>query len=204
MEQRVESIARHYKTADYAAPQWASCPDADILELLPVATYTIHEPPHSPADRIGRAETLVFVKDGFSWGAALVPPLWLVTRGEWMALAAYAAAAAVLAGVLAALGAHSEWVVLAVLAFNVLFGFEASALRGWLLARSGWREIATVSGKTRDECERRFFDAWQLSQPAMLPRDPHAPAERFSASGAAWQRVLGRLRDWQSLIGVKP
>ena len=28
-------------------------------------TYTVHEQPNPPADRIDRAEKLVFIKDGF-------------------------------------------------------------------------------------------------------------------------------------------
>jgi len=172
---------------------------------LPVATYTIHEPPHSPADRIGRAETLVFVKDGFSWGAALVPPVWLAVRREWVGLAAYLAAALGLGYGLAAAGAHADWVTLVILVFNLIIGSEAGALERWSLARGGWREIGAASGRNMDECERRFFDAWLPSQPAMLPRDPHAPAERLSRSAAeaAWRRVLARLRDWRNVFGAK-
>ena len=44
-------------------------------------TFTVHEPPNPPADRIDRAESLVFIKDGFSWIAALFAPLWLLATG---------------------------------------------------------------------------------------------------------------------------
>ena len=37
-----------------------------------------------PADRLDRAERLVFVKDGFSWLAACCPPLWLLANGLWL------------------------------------------------------------------------------------------------------------------------
>jgi hypothetical protein len=164
-----------------------------------VVVYTVHEPPSPPADRgeradrSERAEALVFIRDGFSWGAALVPSIWLILRGEWLALAAYTAAVAVLAGVLAALGAQADWVALSVLAFNVLFGFEASELRGWLLARSGWRQIATVSGKTREECERRFFDAWLEGEPLTSDRNAPGRPEVRSLTGG-W--LATHVRDW--------
>ena len=49
-------------------------------------TFTVHEPPDPPADRIDRAEKLVFVKDGFSWAAALFGPLWMIFHRLWWAL----------------------------------------------------------------------------------------------------------------------
>ena len=41
---------------------------------MAMLTFTVHEPPNPPADRIERADKLVFVKDGFSWMAALFAP----------------------------------------------------------------------------------------------------------------------------------
>ena len=52
-------------------------------------TYTIHERPDPPADRVDRAESLVFVKDGFSWVAALFAPLWLLVHRLWWPLLGY-------------------------------------------------------------------------------------------------------------------
>ena len=49
-------------------------------------TFTVHEPPDPPADRIDRAEKLVFIKDGFSWIAAVFGPLWMIFHRLWWAL----------------------------------------------------------------------------------------------------------------------
>ena len=46
-------------------------------------TFTVHEPPDPPADRIDRAERLAFVRDGFSWSAALFTPVWLLAHRLW-------------------------------------------------------------------------------------------------------------------------
>lgn len=46
-----------------------------------MVTYTVHEPPHPSADRVDRADELRFIKDGFSWLTALVPPLGLAAKG---------------------------------------------------------------------------------------------------------------------------
>jgi hypothetical protein len=74
---------------------------------------------------------------------------------------------------------------LAVLALNLLIGFEADTLRRWTLARRGWRTLGAVSGKTAAECERRFFDAWLPSQPIIAPGAGARPASR------GWWRLGG-------------
>ena len=56
---------------------------------MAMLTFTVHEPPNPPADRIERADKLVFVKDGFSWMAALFAPLWMLVHRLWWALLGY-------------------------------------------------------------------------------------------------------------------
>ena len=142
-------------------------------------TCTVHEPPDTPADRIDRAEGLVFVKDGFSWPAALFTPIWLIAYRLWWPLLGYVAASALLAWLAGALA--SGWTTLATLALHLLIGFEADTLRRWRLGRRGWRTLGTVTGRTAAECERRFFDNW-------LPAQPVIAAPR--ASGGSGHRSL--------------
>lgn len=134
-----------------------------------VSVFTVHEPPEPGGTRIERAERLLFLRDGFSWRAALFSPVYLLLRGEWLALAAYAVAAAALAMALRFAGAGNEWGALAFVLLNVLTGFELGALKRWSLTRKGWREIAAVSGRGQEDAERRFFDAWLPSLPAEMP-----------------------------------
>jgi hypothetical protein len=124
-----------------------------------MAVYTVHEPPKAPASRIEKAEGLVFIKDGFSWAAFLVPPLWFVFKGEWRGLIGYLALAVLLTTIVDAQSNPAVAQAL-MLALNLVVGFEANNILRWSRARRGWREIATVSGASRDECERRFFEAW--------------------------------------------
>ncbi len=163
-----------------------------------MTVFTVHEPPNAPLSPIDRAEKLRFVKEGFSWGAALVAPVWLAAKGEWIALAAYLAAAAVLGMILAALGAEPAWVSLIFLAANVVLGFEAGELERWSLARAGWREIGLVSGRTREECERRFFEGWLSQEPSTVTTivnpDVLTPPQ--------WQ--LPRWPGWRALLGIGP
>jgi hypothetical protein len=152
-------------------------------------TYTIHEHPEPLADRVERAERLVFVKDGFSWVAALFAPLWFLLHRLWWPLIAYIAVSAAFEIAQHTVRLDPRWLGLAGLALNVLIGFEADALRRWGLERRGWRMIATVTGVSAIDCERRFFDSWIPSQPILAtgstpPPAPHGGWRMGSLFGA--------------------
>jgi hypothetical protein len=148
-------------------------------------TYTVHEPPDPPADRIDRAESLVFVKDGFAWLALLFAPLWLIAHRLWWALAGYVLLAVALQLAARAAPLDPGWAGLAGFAVNLLLAFEADTLRRWSLERRGWRSIGTVTGRTTAECERRFFEAWLPGQP-ILATGAAAPS-----ADAGWRRLGG-------------
>jgi len=127
--------------------------------------YTVHEPANSASDRLDRAETLVFVGDGFDWLAALFAPFRLAGSGLWTGLLIYIAALAASSALLSAIGASASWITLALFALHVVAGFEFNELVRTRLDARGWTNVGTVSGRTRAECERRFFDTWLPSQP---------------------------------------
>lgn len=132
-------------------------------------SFTVHEQPEPPADRLERAEQLVFVKDGFSWAAALFAPVWLLVHRLWWALLGYAGVVILLQLLGRLVGGDQRWFGLAGLAVGLLIGFEADTLRRWSLARRGWQMLGSVSGKSQDECERRFFEGWLPTQPMIAP-----------------------------------
>jgi hypothetical protein len=140
-------------------------------------TFTVHEPPNPPADRVDRAESLVFIKDGFSWLAALFAPFWLIAHRLWWPLLAFVLASGGIEAVKRLAGMDPRWAGLAMLALNLLVGFEADTLRRWALDRRGWRMLSSVTGRTAAECERRFFETWLPSQPIIAPRvEPRPPS----------------------------
>jgi hypothetical protein len=143
--------------------------DAENNPDTDVPTFTVHEPPNPPADRIDRAEVLVFVRDGFSWTAALLAPLWLLARRLWWPLLGYVLIACMIGLVGKGLRLGPSWIALGVLALHLLTGLEADALLRLSFDRRGWSMLGTVSGRSREECERRFFDAWLSSQPIIAP-----------------------------------
>jgi hypothetical protein len=170
-----------------------------------VDVYTVHESPEPPSDRIDRAEKLVFVKDGFTWSAAVFPPLHFITGGEWAALGAYLGAVTLMSAILSASSASPQSILLAVLALHVFIGFEASSLRRMLLSWRDWREIGSVTGRNLSECERRFFESWLPAQPALAgsvgPRDTGGTLAGTAAT-ALGTATLGQERGWRRLFGA--
>jgi hypothetical protein len=164
-----------------------------------VSAFTVHEPPESGGTPFERAESLAFVEDGFSWLAALFAPIYLIVRGEWLALAAYTVAALVLMSILSLVGASDNWIGWMFLLLNIVTGFELSAFKRWSLSRAGWREIATVSGRGREEAERRFFEDWLpvvSSDGAAIGALAHRATKPDLETRVedAVQRLAGRLR----------
>ena len=149
-------------------------------------TYTVHESPDPAADRVDRAEALVFVKDGFSWATALFAPLWLVVHRLWWPLLGYVIISAAIQLPQLLFAFDQRWLGLASFALHVLIGFEADTLRRWGLERRGWHTVGTVSGRTPAECERRFFEAWLPAQPIL------ATSAQSPATGGGWGALSAR------------
>ena len=149
---------------------------------------TIHEPPSPPADRLEHAAALAFIRDGFSIAAALLGPFWMLLSGAWIAALVYVAGTTLLATLFSVAGWDVRWYGALLAAAHVIIGFEAASLRRWSLERRGWRLLGTVAGRNVEECERRFFDAWN---PSPSP-DPSASAAASVDAGKALR--FGRLR----------
>jgi ribosome modulation factor len=139
-------------------------------------TYTVHEPADGSRDRLERAEELVFVRDGFSWGAALLTPFWMIAHGLWLALLGYLVVLVGLEVLLWATGLAQQAGGWAIAALHLLIGFEGDAIRRWTLRRRGYALAGSVSGRSRDECERRFIEAWLQDRPYVSLPPPSAPS----------------------------
>ncbi|MFZ4807420.1 MAG: DUF2628 domain-containing protein [Hyphomicrobiaceae bacterium] len=153
--------------------------------------FTVHERAHPAADRIERAEDLRFIRDGFSWAASILGPFWMLAHGLWLIALVYIVLTIGSAAALDALGVVPVWSALVSVALNVLVGFEATSLRRWALERRGWQMVGTVSGRSRAECERRFFEAWLPGEPAIRPSIESARALRSEGlSGQPMSRLV--------------
>ena len=149
--------------------------------------FTVHEQPDPPADRLDRAEALEFVKDGFSLGAALLPPVWMIGNGLWLALCGYAAIGLLLPWLLSLLGVPGVIIGLYIAGLHLAIGFEASSIRRWALERQGWTMLGSVTGASLADCERRFLDTWLADAGARSFREG-----RLDASSGPGSRSGGR------------
>lgn len=143
-------------------------------------TYTVHELPEPKADRIDRAEDLVFVKDGFSWPTFIFAPLGFIQAKLWVELIVYLVAMSLLGVALDGAGMSPAWISLIITAIGAFLAFEISSLHRASLDRRGWTIAGTVSGKSWAECERRFFEGWLPDQPMIRP-----PASAHADEGRA-------------------
>lgn len=143
-------------------------------------TYTVYEAPDAPADRLDRAESLEFVKEGFNWFASALPPIWLIAKRLWLGLALYVAAIGLIVAFVWAFGLDQRVLSPAVSALHLIIGFEADTLQRWTLERRGWAMLGSVNGRKAEDCERRFFDDW-------LPGQPYVRPEALAGSSMASQ-----------------
>lgn len=158
-----------------------------------MAVFTVFEPPRPASNPAGRpaaerAERFVFIRDGFSWGAFLFGPLWMLYRRLWLVLLAYVVVLAAVYFGLRAAGVGPDSRMLVGILIALLIGFEAPTLRRFTLVRRGWRELATVTGDDIEEAERRFFDAWVAGA---TERAPAPAAATIIAPSPYRQDVIG-------------
>jgi hypothetical protein len=164
-----------------------------------VTLYSVYEPPSEAQDLEDRADSLVFVKDGFSWPALFVPGLWLLYRRMWLELVLFLGLFLVLGWVFGPSDAGQTMFGWLGLALVVLFAFEANDLRRAALERRGYRQMGTAAGSSRDDAELAFFRAWLPRQERGRQRES-AP-ERPGSAGIPAPRTSG---EAEGVIGLFP
>ena len=152
-----------------------------------MSTYTVHVPPRENSAR--DLERYVFVRDGFSFWAFLLAPLWMLWHRLWLALIGYVVIAVLLQIGLRLINASAAVTFTAGALLALLVGFEAATLRRMTLARRGWKNAGIVVGDDIESAERRFFDAWLRGEPRRSA-SPAAPAEAIGA-GVAASEIIG-------------
>ena len=168
-------------------------------------TYTVYERADGESDVALRADSIVFVKDGFAWLALFFPLLWMLFNRMWLVLLAFIVvmlalqAAATVAGFGEML---AGWITLGA---GLLFAFHANDLRRWTLTRKGYAFAGLVTGRNREECETRFFDGWLAAQEADHARpgiEPGAPQNTVTPQLSAPARQKSTSDD--DVIGLFP
>jgi hypothetical protein len=131
--------------------------------------YTVHM---RPSPERPDPDRFVFIRDGFSFWAFLLGPLWMLRYRLWLGLLGYLAVAISLATALHFLGAPSGVRGAAALLLALIIGFEAATLRRFTLSRRGWNDLGIVVADDLEAAERRFFDVWVKGEPRVISPPP--------------------------------
>ncbi len=122
-------------------------------------TYTVQAPPEDDRSYAERAVDYVFLKEGYSFWAALFGPFWTFTNKLWIEGLVHLVAYFSLLGVVAAIGFTLGVVGFFSFFANILFGLFAYDVQRLHYTRKGYNMVGVVNGKSKGDCEARFFRA---------------------------------------------
>jgi hypothetical protein len=121
--------------------------------------------------------SLSLVRDGFSFSAFLLGPVWFAWSRAWLGFVVWIAGVGAIIAVSWVAGLSPGVVVAAILAFMFLMGLEACEFRRRSFTRRGYRVADVVEAHGPNEAEVRFL-ARRLSE---TPVDaPGSPAPRLT------------------------
>lgn len=121
-------------------------------------TYTAHRRQDPlQQDRAEDGSNVVFVKDGFSWPALIIPFFWMLWHRLWLPLLVYLGAVAliILAGYLFSWPDNVTGGIS--LLANLFVGLEGNNFRRRALAKRGFDEVADIVAENGEEASYRFF-----------------------------------------------
>ena len=93
----------------------------------------------------------VLVREGWSWGAAVFGPLWLLVKRAWIP------AIVLLAATLAAAAAAPRLSGVMAIGFAVLAGFLGQDAVRWSLARRGYTMLEIIAARDEDSALVRLL-----------------------------------------------
>ena len=143
-----------------------------------MSVYTVHIPPSTAKRSVSGPERFVFVRDGFSFWAFVLAPLWMLWHRLWLVFVGYCVLAIALQAGLHAIGASFGVQLTAGALLALLVGLEAATLRRFTLARRGWTNAGIVVGVAWNSAEQENFstsgsDRTSMGRHAPLPRQYH-------------------------------
>jgi len=143
-------------------------------------TYTVHEPPARKNESVAAPERFVFVRDGFYFWAFVLAPVWLLVRRLWLALLIYVVLTIAVGFGLKFVGVSSTAGGLAEFLIALGFGFEASSIWRWTLARRRWKTLGFVVAEDREIAESRFFAEWAKGDAPRASDKPSSPEPNYA------------------------
>jgi len=144
-----------------------------------MASFVMMQPPTVVN---GETDLPVAVRDGFSWLAFIVPPLWFAWNRLWVEAMIALAALVVLNAVGVQFGMGGMASLLSLLV-SLWAGFEGSAMRIAGMRRRGFVEVGAIWADSRDDAELRFaVDLPPIADAEFTPPPPAKPTTMRPAS----------------------
>ncbi|NQV56879.1 MAG: DUF2628 domain-containing protein [Rhodospirillales bacterium] len=106
----------------------------------------------------------VAVKEGFSWPAFLISPLWALWHRLWLAAILFAGAQIFLGWILGRFGADQPVMATASIGLAVLIGWTANDFRRAKLRRRGLGNETPVIAGSGEAAVRRLFEAQEANR----------------------------------------
>ena len=125
--------------------------------------YTVHEKSGLSDKGAGAADEAVPVKEGFSWRAFILSPLWALWHRLWLAAIVFFLANMVLSQLLVGFGANEAARGAASLALALIIGWTANDFRRRKLNKLGFRERAVVIAGNKETALQRYMETRSLS-----------------------------------------
>ena len=154
--------------------------------------WTVYAPP-SPGISPEPTDDLVFVREGFSWTALILAPIWALAHRLWLTFVLWLAAMIAISLVAHAFGIAIGWVL--TIGFLIWFGLAAGDFRRAKLSHRGWRLIDVVDARSRKLAELRYFEKIAGQQRPGEARDPNTPPPAPPARPGAYPPVVGFMTD---------
>ncbi len=142
--------------------------------------YTVHMKAPS-GDRTQDALDAVFIPEGFSLFALLLPIPWMLVNRMWLVLLTFLVVTGFLEYGASFFGHIIPGVFL--LVATVWFAFEANALRRWTIEGKGYHMAGLASGRSLSDAEQRFFETWSDAAPRSAPIFPGMSAGSTGQTG---------------------
>lgn len=128
-----------------------------------------------PGSPVEDAESLVFVRHGWSLAALLIPMVWMLARRLWWVLLAYVV---LVIGIQVLSYAISPVITAGLsVALALIVMVEAGQLRLEAMVAKGYREVAVIDAKNQHDAEHQYFTHWLAA--------PLGEAARSSSSSLA-------------------
>ena len=121
--------------------------------------FSIHHKAVDPATILSEGLETRFVKEGISWAALFLSPVWLIYHRMWLVFFGILILYGITGFTAKAVGLDPASSLSLILVINVILALEGNNLRRWTLNRGGFKEIGVVTGRSLEYCERRFFES---------------------------------------------